>query len=297
MLMKQQQGFAHLWLVLVFVLVFIGGVGWAVYQRQSSKELTTTNSESSSSAKEQPASAKKSEPDSADTLSSPEKITSADGKSYFVYGAPAGQNNKQTKKLIISLPGHGTTADTGYVAWKGHIEGGEYALAEFNWWRGTGEKKTDYYDPPAVVAQVRAFLNKQGYDSGDTVVLHGFSRGSANTYAVVVQDHLLKEWMIDAVISNAGKYQSDFPLADHTLSDQEITRLFKDVPWVLACGGLDENPQRDGCPGMQETQSFLTSHGANVLGLLTDPNKGHGAFHQSSLKLPAQALALIDGAL
>lgn len=293
---RQEHGFAHVWLLLLLVLVLVGGAGWFVYSRQAKVEdnadATKKSSQTTSPAKETPK-----EPDSADTLASPQKITSSDGKTYFVYGAPAGQNNKDTKRIVISLPGHGTIADDGYKAWAGHIESGQYALAEFNWWRGTGEKTADYYDPASVVSQTRAFLHEQGYDSDDIVVLHGFSRGSANTYAVIAQDRLVKGSVFDAVISNAGKYQSSFPLADRTLSDAEITRLFKGMPWVLACGGLDENPNRDGCPGMTETQSFLTAHGANVLALLTDPNQGHGAFHRSSLKLPEQAFALIDAAL
>ncbi len=234
--------------------------------------------------------------DSANTLTSPTKVTSADSKTYFIYGAPAGQNNKTTKKIIISLPGHGTTADDGYVAWKNHLSG-DFALAEFNWWDGGGEKTTNYYQPSDVVMQARAFLNQQGYKSGDTVILHGFSRGSANTYAVIFQDHLKGAPVFDAVISNAGKYQSDFPLASKTPTDAEITAAFKNIPWVLACGGKDDNPDRDGCPGMAETSTFLTSHGANVVGTVTDLNGGHGAFHMSSLGLPKQALSLLDAAL
>lgn len=236
------------------------------------------------------------EPDDPDSLSAPQTIASTDGKTHFVYGAPAGHNNKETKYLIVSLPGHGTTAEEGYQAWSRHLTG-EYALAEFDWWKGTGEKKSDYYTPAEIVREVRPFLVNQGYDADDVIILHGFSRGSANTYAVIVQDHLLSRPVFDAVISNAGKYQSDFPLADKPLSDEEITKFYTDIPWVLVCGGLDPNPSRDGCPGMTETKEFLTEHGANVLALLTDPNASHGVFHMSPLDLPQEAFTLIKETL
>jgi hypothetical protein len=45
---------------------------------------------------------------------------------------------------------------------------------------------------------------------------------------------------------------------------------------------------------MTETKTWLTGQGANVLGLLEDPNSGHGAFHASSLKLVDQALTLLN---
>lgn len=283
--------------VIIFALI-VGALGWVLYSKlTANSETETANTQEVSNPIQTKLSETPKQPDSADTLSSPSKVTSADGNTYFVYGAPKGQNNKDTKRIVISLPGHGTTADDGYKAWKGHIEDGEYALAEFNWWNGTGEKTTDYYSPVAVMRQARAFLDKQGYDDNDVVVLHGFSRGSANTYAVIAQDRLAQGHVFDAVISNAGKYQADFPLANPALSSQQITELYTGIPWVLVCGGLDENPSRDGCPGMTETKSFLTSHGAKVLALLTDPNSGHGAFHRSTLKLPKQAFALIDTAL
>ncbi len=298
---QNQQGIVHFYLLIILVIIIVAGAGWLVLSRQKN---TDTNQDATASVPnlakiEEPTkvSEEPKEADSPDTLSSPEKVTSADNKTYFIYGAPTGQNNKDVKRVIISLPGHGTTADEGYNAWMGHIEDGQYALAEFNWWRGTGEKKTDYYDPTAVVLQVRAFLNQEGYDNDDIVVLHGFSRGSANTYAVIAQDRLQRGAVFDAVISNAGKYQSDFPLADTALTDQKISELFNGMPWVLACGGKDENPDRDGCPGMEETKTFLVAHKANVLGIVTDPNKGHGAFHMSELGLPKQALALIDEAM
>lgn len=307
-LKNNEEGITHIILIVV-VIAIIAIIGFAIYRVAESNKTKNNNQaptqsaqekaslDTSSNIKKNTETTKPKEPDSPDTLSNPNKVTSPDGKTYFVYGAPAGQNNKTTKKIIISLPGHGTTADDGYKAWKGHIESGQYALAEFNWWKGTGEKTTDYYQPADVIMQVRGFLDKQGYKSNDAVILHGFSRGSANTYAVVAQDHLKGAPVIDAVISNAGKYQSDFPLTDKKLSETEITNFFQGIPWVLACGGKDENPNRDGCPGMRETKTFLEAHKANVLAILEDPNSGHGAFHMSKLKLPEQAFTLIDKAL
>ncbi len=233
-------------------------------------------------------------PDAASTLSTPSKVATSDGKHYFYYGYPSGQNNKQTKKIIFSLPGHGSTAEQDYSAWKPQLtENGTYALASLNWWDGKGEAPTNYYSPVEVLKQIREFLSAQGYSASDLVVLEGFSRGSANTYSVKANDIISGNPVIDAVISASGKYQSDFAMTDEMLNFNN-GKLYSAVPWVLACGEKDDNPTRDGCIGMNETKTFLLSKGANVLGVLSDPNGGHGSFHQSPLKLAVQALSLID---
>lgn len=239
-----------------------------------------------------PAIVKKTLDDSVSTLDNPVKVPTTDGKTYFIVGQPKGQNTQHPRKIVFSLPGHGTTSEQGYTVWKPHIIGGDYALASVNWWDGDGEKITDYYRPDEVLREIRAFLDTYGYTAADFVVLEGFSRGSANTYPVKAYDMVSGTPVIDAVISASGKYQSDFPLTP----DQSALKgtLYSGVPWILVCGEKDDNPERDGCIGMNETKTYLTSMGANVLKVLSDPKGGHGAFHQSPLKLPEQAFALLD---
>lgn len=233
-------------------------------------------------------------PDNPNTLSSPKKITTKDGKQYMYYGEPAGQNNKKKKKIIFSLPGHGSTAEQDYVAWKEQLlVNGTYALASINWWDGKDEKIEDYFQPPKIVEEINYFLKNQGYKNEDIIVLEGFSRGSANTYSVVANDVFTKSPVIDAVISASGKYQSDFAMTKELLG-QNNGKPFMNIPWILACGEKDDNPTRDGCIGMKETRTFLQEKGANVLDLLSDPNGAHGAFHQSPLKLATKALSLLD---
>jgi hypothetical protein len=237
-----------------------------------------------------------SEPDKPSTLTSPSAIPTSDGKNYFYYGYPLGQNNKSPKKIIFSLPGHGSTAEQDYAAWKAQLtEHGGYALASLNWWDGKGEAPNNYLSPAVVASEIALFLTKQGYDKSDIVILEGFSRGSANTYSVVGNDRLSGLSVIDGVISASGKYQSDFAMSDQILNFNG-GKPYANIPWILACGEKDDNPTRDGCIGMRETETFLTSKGALIKGFLSDPNGGHGSFHMSSLKLALQALRLMDTA-
>jgi hypothetical protein len=289
--MKHKQNwFGYVIVIIVLeLLAVIAVVGIFIYDRSNETAQQKSN-----------------KPDSVDTLLSPQKVASADGKAYFVYGAPAGQNNESPKRIIISLPGHSTTAETGYEAWQPHLaglNGGNYALAEFNWWDGGGNKVENYYNPTNGMKQIRAFLQSQGYTSSDIVVLHGFSRGSANTYGFVANDQKMGNPVFNAVISNSGKYESDFSVFSGGFkdssqpSDADYTKYFSGMPWVLVCGGKDPNVGQSDCASMEQTKSFLQQHKANVLGLLKDPNEGHGAFHMSQLELPTQAIDLIEKAL
>lgn len=302
--MNKPDGFAHIGLVFLALALLstIGFAAWRVLNTGSSKAQTAqpspTPAPQTTPAQQTTKQPVATEPDSADTLSSPTKVTSADGKTYFVYGAPAGQNNKRPKRIIVSLPGHSTTADTGYEAWKNHVVGGQYALAEFNWWDGKADEVPNYYSPTKGVEQIQAFLKSQGYTTADTIVLHGFSRGSANTYGFVVNDKRSANPIFDAVISNSGQYEPNFPVIDNgsNPTPDQLTQYYRNMPWILVCGGKDTD-SKTSCDAMAKTKSFLEIHQAKVLATLTDPNQGHGVFHKSSMQLPKQALELIDAAV
>lgn len=304
--MNKQHGFTHFGLLAaVFaVIAVIGFAAWRVMNTASSKADTqatasqpaaTASQTSVQQATKQTAPV---EPDSADTLANPTKVTSSDQKTYFVYGAPAGQNNKHPKRIIVSLPGHSTSADDGYKAWKTHIEGGQYALAEFNWWDGKADQTPNYYTPTAGTQQIQAFLKSQGYTSSDIIILHGFSRGSANTYGYIANDKRSASPVFDAVISNSGQYEPYYPIIDgeSNPSPDQLTKYYKGMPWILVCGGKDTD-SKTSCESMAKTKAFLEIHQAKVLATLTDPNQGHGVFHMSSLQLPKQALELIETAV
>ena len=292
----KQAGFSHYVAILsLVVLGVVGFTGWKVYsgQKKTDTQPSQTSTQSSDNSTTEVVAETPKEPDSASTLETPVKVATSDSKQYFYYGAPAGQNNAKVKRIIISLPGHGSTAEQDYAAWLPHIKTDSYALASLNWWDGDGEKVDDYYSPADVNKLSRSFLNQQGYDNADLIILEGFSRGSANSYSVIAEDRNAGSPVFDAAISASGKYQTDFPLSANIINGPKSATLYKNVYWVMACGDKDDNPDRDGCPGMQTAKTFVEAHGATVLGFLEDPDGGHGAFHAGNKGLPQQALKLI----
>lgn len=235
-------------------------------------------------------------PDSASTFDAPEKITTKDNAQYFYYGAPAGQNNANPKKILITLHGTEGGAEKDFAIWKPFVVDAGYALASLNWWDGSGDDTTDYATPEKINTYIHEFLTAQGYAKTDLIVFEGFSRGSANSFSVAAFDQASSSPLIDVVVSSSGGGQEAyFNLTTKNIEQKaKSNTIFKNVYWITACGGKDENPERDGCTAMQSASNFVAGKGATVLGNLADPNAGHGALTTSTLNLPKQMFELID---
>lgn len=285
-----ESGFSIAIVVFAFsVVVIVGAVGWYVLLMPKTK--TESSSTPTTIAKTE---TKQKEPDSASTINSPQKIATKDGKQYFYYGAPAGQNNASPKKILITLHGTEGSAEKDYEIWKPSLDP-KFALASLNWWDGSGEQTSDYSTPEVINTQIHEFLSTQGYTKNDVVVLEGFSRGSANSYSVVAHDRASTSPLIDVAVSSSGGSQDAYyQLATKSISTKAQSKIFTGVYWILACGNKDPNPSRDGCEGMEKSKAFVTEKGAVVLGLLSDPNAGHGALNTSKLNLTKQMFDLIN---
>jgi hypothetical protein len=289
---KQFVGSASIVIVSIAVVVMISAI---VFWTLQSKNQSTSNPSSSTSSSPTNSTVTKS-PDSPSTIDNPSKINTSDGKQYFYYGAPAGQNNASPKKIIITIHGTEGSAQTDYDVWRPFVEKTNFALAALNWWDGSGDAVTDYSTPKQINEYIHNFLKAQGYTSDDTIVFQGFSRGSANSFSVVAFDQASLDPMIDVAVSSSGGVESSYftsttsPIADKVSN----SNLYSGVDWVLACGGKDQNPNRDGCPAMQQSQQFVQSKGASIMGFLEDSNAGHGALTTSSQNLAGQMFDLIE---
>ena len=292
-------GFSHVLVVVIFVLVVaVGFVGWRVATSSgkdiSPSAITNTVKQNTVSTKTQPQ-AKQKAADSAATIDSPQKIATKDGKQYFYYGAPAGQNNASPKKVLITLHGTEGSAEKDYEIWEPFIKETKFALASLNWWDGSGDKTTDYSTPESMSSQIQEFLSSQGYAQSDLVVFEGFSRGSANSYSVVANDRASTSPVIDVAVSSSGGVETSYyNLTTKAVSAQQQAKIFAGVYWILACGGKDPNLARDGCAAAETAKTFVSGKGATVLGILSDPNGGHGALTTSSLNLTKQMFDLIS---
>lgn len=123
------------------------------------------------------------------------------------------------------------------------------------------------------------------------MLLHGFSRGSANIYGVAALDRKTGNDFFSLVVANAGGAAEDFPFNRDIDRGRLGKSPFARTRWVLFCGGKDPHPDRDGCPGMSRTKKWIEGKGGSVALFIQDPSSGHGGFHLNKANV-AKALDL-----
>ncbi|MBI3828025.1 MAG: hypothetical protein HY291_00820 [Planctomycetes bacterium] len=180
----------------------------------------------------------------------------------------------------MTLHGHAGNAFNEFFLWHAEAAKRGCAIVALQWWFGKGESPEDYYTPKELYAESESIL--RGLKAPPhSVLLHGFSRGSANIYGVTAYDRSSKNDFVLLTIANSGKASPDFPVNKDI--DQGVfgAKPFDGTHWVLYAGAADPHPDRDGVAGMREARDWVTKHGGTVERLIEDPQGGHGGFHRN----------------
>ncbi len=207
-------------------------------------------------------------------------IPTTDGKSFYVFWLPKGSDPSNPPPLIVSLHGHGSWAFDEFFLWHPYAAERGYGILALQWWFGGGEDVTDYYLPEEMYPLIGNIL-RENHVQPQTVLLHGFSRGSTNTYGLTALDRSSGNNFFLLTITNAGGAARDFPINQSIENGAFGSQPFTSTHWVMVCGMNDPNPDRDGCPAMRETRDWVTQYGGRVDLLIEDPNGEHGAFHRN----------------
>ena len=155
-------------------------------------------------------------------------------------------------------------------------------IIALQWYRGpSAALPNDYFDDKTIYSYIDSALTSIGYPAGKAF-LHGFSRGSARSYAIAFNDlHGGKNYFC-TVLSNAGAANPGYPLYAQINSGKYGNNVFAGRHWSLYCGGLDPNAGQSGCNGMNSTKKWLEAQGATVDLFIQDAGLGHGGFHQTA---------------
>lgn len=190
--------------------------------------------------------------------------------------------------VIVTLHGHSAFAYDELYLWYPYAKERHLAIVAVQWWDTLFESEADYLPASYVYTVVTDSLKKHFGTAPPPVVLHGFSRGSAQIFGVAACDAASASPVVKGVIANSGGVEAEYPA---TLAVEKGTygqTPYAGQKWVLACGGNDPQPDRSGCPAMERTQPWLEKYGADVV-ILEDAQAGHGGF-QKNTRLVAQAL-------
>jgi hypothetical protein len=215
-------------------------------------------------------------------------LPTEDGRSFYVLWYPAGAA-RQNQPLIVTLHGSTSWAFDEFFLWREQAASYGYGILALQWWFGAGEGPEAYYATEDLHRELSSALRRQENREG-TALLHGFSRGGANIYAVAALDRQSGDRFYAMVLANAGGASPDFPPNVAISKGEYGYNVFSGTYWTIFCGGADPNPERDGCPAMHRTSEWVESYGGVTALFIEDRAAGHGGFHQT----PAHIRAALD---
>ena len=202
----------------------------------------------------------------------PEIWPTPDARSFVVVWAP-----KTPSRWIVTLHGTRGFATDQLALWAPVLKDKGIGVLALQWWLGAGE---DYLTPVQIYREMETALQRQHAMPG-TVLLHGFSRGASNVYAVAAIDAGPGNHYAAFAVAESGGAALDYPPTKAIADGAFGPRPFGGVRWITAAGGRDPNPARDGFTGMRRAVEWLRSQGATVVLSIEDKGQGHGPLGRS----------------
>lgn len=211
----------------------------------------------------------------------PDVWPTSDGQSFLVVW----KATQSPKRWIVSLHGAGRPAKgfatDDFALWQPNLQDRDVGLICLQWWLGKGSEPQDFYTPEQIYREISIALQKLGVQPG-AVMLHGFSRGSTNTFAVVALDAGRGKHYFSLAVASSGGVALNYPPTEAILAGDYGSHPLKGTRWITVAGAKDPNPDRDGVAGMRLTASWLKNQGAVVIESIEDRNEGHGALQRNS---------------
>ena len=215
----------------------------------------------------------------------------ADQKSFYLLWYPP--NMKADKKtLIVTLHGSSGNVFNEFFLWYDEALKHGHGILALQWYFEGTPPPRDYYAPLDVYQQIAPILKSEKIGMGKAM-LHGFSRGSANSYYVTLFDRKEKNNYFGLTLSNSGGASIGYPIYTEMEKGNFGEKPFVGTNWMTFCGGLDPNPDRDGCPAMRRTAEFVTKYGGKLRLAIEDENGDHGGFHRNKANVN-KSLDLFD---
>lgn len=203
-------------------------------------------------------------------------IATPDGNSFYIKWFPTG-STPATTPVIVTLHGSSGYAFHEFYTWHSQAQSHGCGILALQWYRPNQNSPYDYFPDDTLYSYIDSALTAISYPSGKAF-LHGFSRGSARSYAMVFNDMQSGNNYFCTVMSNSGRADPAYPLYAEINSGLHGSNVFLGKHWNLFCGGQDPDSTTSGCIGMTYTQTWLQGQGAIVDIFIQDQNLGHNGF-------------------
>lgn len=203
-------------------------------------------------------------------------LPSSDGKSFFLVWQP--QAAAPFRPMIYALHGSNSWVFDEFSLWQPSLEKHGIGIIALQWWFGVNQSSQDYY-PPSDLYKLFDHLAKEMNLRPGTVLLEGFSRGSANSYGVSFYDRTSGNNYFGFNFALSGSAELSYPLYGDIEAGKYGEKVFAGTRWATFCGERDPKPEQTGCAGMRRTREWLIKHGATVDMVFEEAEMGHGGFN------------------
>ena len=200
-----------------------------------------------------------------------------DGKSFYLRWFPTASVPSSTP-VVVTLHGSHCNAFMEFISWYPRAKTHGCGIIALQWYRYQPNPPYDYFPDDTLYYYLDSALTKINYPS-HKALLHGFSRGSARSYAIIFNDIQSGKNYFCTTMGNSGSADLQYPLYDSINSGAYGPNVFSGKRWNLFCGGKDTTV---GCAKMSNTQSWLQLQGATVDIFIQDANLDHDGFQLQS---------------
>ncbi len=207
-------------------------------------------------------------------------FSTPDSNSFYLQWFPVGAT-PNASPLIVSLHGSGCNAFMEYKSWYPQAQLHGCGIIAVQWYRYNPNPPLDYFTDDTLYSYINSALTNISYPSGKAL-LHGFSRGSARSYAMIFNDIQSGNNYFCTTISNAGYLDLGYPLYNSIDSGAYGSNFFAGKHWNLFCGPPEPPITGGACDGMNFTQTWLQNQGAIVDIYIQDSLLGHNGFQLPS---------------
>ncbi len=204
-------------------------------------------------------------------------FSTPDSSSFYIQWFPTGAT-PNTTPLIVSLHGSHCNAFMEFKSWHPQAQLHGCGIIALQWNRYNPNPPLDYFPDDTLYNYIDTSLTRINYPS-NKAFLHGFSRGSARSYAMILKDILSGNNYFCTTISNSGDADLAYPLYDSIDNGDFGFTPFAGKHWNLFCGANDTTV---GCVKMNNTYNWLQSKGATIDIFIQDPILDHNGFQLPS---------------
>ncbi len=207
-------------------------------------------------------------------------LATADGNSFYLKWLPVGATPSLTP-MLVTLHGSNGRAFVEFFNWHQKAMAKGVGIIALQWYRGAASvSPNDYFDDNTLYTYIDTALKRIKYPS-NKAMYHGFSRGSARSYAVAFKDVQPggKNYFC-TVLSNAGKPDSAYPLYSSINTGSYGHSFYSGKQWAMYCGADDPDKGQSGCQGMNMAKNWVIANGGSVGLYIQGPSpQGHDGFH------------------